>query len=230
MELCILANARQFSDIIDCVDGNHTTAAIQNYLDELKLEEGSAPAEAIIRELLSRSVERLHRLCASLLYRRYPRLTRGPLNLDADEMLSAVVERLIKAMRQVRPHNARAFFALANQHMRWELNDLARRLDRGALQVELSDHHAAVTVPSDESTGAGGSPNIGRILRAIECLPEDEREVFGLVRIQGMTHAEAAEVLGVSAKTVQRKLNQCIMLLSAELRDLGPSESTSPSP
>jgi RNA polymerase sigma-70 factor (ECF subfamily) len=28
-----------------------------------------------------------------------------------------------------RPTNVRQFFALANQHLRWELNDLARRLD-----------------------------------------------------------------------------------------------------
>jgi hypothetical protein len=42
--------------------------------------------------------------------------------------LSAVVERLLKALRAARPQTVREFFALANQHMRWELNDLARRL------------------------------------------------------------------------------------------------------
>ena len=46
------------------------------------------------------------------------------------------------------------------------------------------------------------------MLEAIEELPEDEREVFGLVRIQGLTQAEAAEILGVSGKTVQRRLNR----------------------
>ena len=46
------------------------------------------------------------------------------------------------------------------------------------------------------------------MLEAIDDLPEDEREVFDLVRIQGLTQAEAAEVLGVSAKTVQRRLNR----------------------
>ena len=46
------------------------------------------------------------------------------------------------------------------------------------------------------------------MLEAIDRLPEDEREVFGLVRIQGLTQAEAAEVLGVSSKTVQRRLNR----------------------
>jgi RNA polymerase sigma-70 factor (ECF subfamily) len=33
------------------------------------------------------------------------------------------------------------------------------------------------------------------MLEAIDRLPPEERDVFGLVRIQGLTHAEAAEVL-----------------------------------
>src|SRR5262245_33368072 len=101
-----------------------TTAAVQRYLDELA---GAAPAEPVVRALLERSVRRLHQLCATLLHRSYPRLTQPPLNLRAEEMLSAVVERLIKALREARPTTVRQFFALAGQHMRWELNDLARR-------------------------------------------------------------------------------------------------------
>jgi RNA polymerase sigma-70 factor (ECF subfamily) len=38
--------------------------------------------------------------------------------------------------------------------------------------------------------------------------------VFDLVRIQGLTQAEAAEVLGVSAKTVQRRLNRSLASIS----------------
>src|SRR5271154_1751414 len=78
----------------------HTTAAVQRYLDAMARD---TPAEQVVRTLLDRAVRRLHQLCANLLYRSYPRLTRPPLNLQADEMLSAVVERLIKALRQTRP-------------------------------------------------------------------------------------------------------------------------------
>ena len=42
-----------------------------------------------------------------------------------------------------------------------------------------------------------------RMLDAIERLPRDEREAFDLVRIHGLTHMEAAEILDVSTKTVQ---------------------------
>jgi hypothetical protein len=102
----------------------HTTIAVPRYLGELARLEDGAPAEPVIRALIDSSVTRLHLLCHTLLLRSYPRLTRPPLNLQSEEMLSAVVDRLLKAMQEIRPTTVRRFFALANQHMRWELNDL----------------------------------------------------------------------------------------------------------
>jgi RNA polymerase sigma-70 factor (ECF subfamily) len=104
----------------------HTTAVVQRYLDELA---GDSPAEPIVRALLDRAVSRLHRLCATLLHRCDPRLTQPPLNVQADELLGAVEERLLKALREGRPRTVRELFALASRHMRRELSDPARRLD-----------------------------------------------------------------------------------------------------
>jgi RNA polymerase sigma factor (sigma-70 family) len=199
------------------MDQKDTTLAVQRYLDELVGIQGDTPAEPIIRALLARSVDRLHLLCGTLLFRSYPRLTRPPLNLQTDEMLSAVVERLLKAMREVHPQSVRQFFALANQHMRWELNDLARRLDEQSRAVEL--HESSVPAPPD-SSASQLSPNIRRVMDAIEGLPEEDREVFHLVRLQGMTQPEAAAVLGVSVKTIQRRLNRGLMVLANKLGDL----------
>src|SRR3954471_13980728 len=121
------------------MDPGHTTVAVQRYLDELAGLKGDAPAEPVVSALLARSVDRLHLICSRLLHKSYPRLTQGPTNLRSEEMLSAVVERLMKAMRQVRPQTVRQFFALANKHVRWELNDLARRLDQQAAPAELGE-------------------------------------------------------------------------------------------
>ena len=202
------------------VPGDQTTAVVQRYLDELAAVRGQPMEESVVRELLAGSVRRLQLLCSGLLYRSYPRLTRPPLNLDADEMLGAVVERLIKALRNVQPQTVRQFFALANQHMRWELNDLCRRLDEQGPVAELRD--SQVPAPQDTS-GSQVSPNTRRMLQAIEGLPEEEREVFDLMRIQGMSQVEAAAVLDVSAKTVQRRLNRCRLLLAEQLADLQPT-------
>ena len=192
-----------------------TTVVVQRYLDELA---ENSPAEPIVRALLERAVRRLHLLCATLLHRSYPRLMQPPLNLQADELLGAVAERLLKAMRQIRPTTVRQFFALANQHMRWELNDLARRLDNQPVVAALNEELA----PAAADSGSGISANGRRILEAIDLLGEDEREAFDLVRVQGMTHVEAAEVLGVSAVTVRRRLQRGLQILAEKLDDLRP--------
>ncbi len=155
-----------------------------------------------------------------MLHRSYPRLTQPPSNLQADELLGAVAERLLKALREARPRTVRQLFALANQHIRWELNDLARRLDEQPAAVDLRDE----LVPSPSSSASGLTPDGLRMLHAIDELPEDEREVFDLVRIQGMTQVEVAELLGVSAVTVKRRLSRGLRLLAEQLADLRPGE------
>jgi RNA polymerase sigma factor (sigma-70 family) len=195
-----------------------TTVSVQRYLNELAGVQGDCPAEPIVRDLLARSVNRLHLICGRLLHQNYPRLTKGPLNLRSEELLSAVVERMIKAMRTVHPQTVRQFFALANQHMRWELNDMARRLDERTRAVALPESLAQIEPPSGSSQDG---PNLRRIFDAIDSLPDDEREVFQLVRLQGMTKPEVAEVVGISVKTVHRRLNRSLLHLTQQLDDLG---------
>jgi RNA polymerase sigma factor (sigma-70 family) len=194
-----------------------TTAVVQRYLDELN---GDAAVEPVVRALLGRAVDRLHQLCATLLHRSYPRLTQPPLNLNSDEMLSAVVERLLKALRAARPGNVRQFFALASQHARWELNDVARRLDAQPSPA-LLDEGLASTPESDSGLTLGGR----RMFEAIDNLPDDEREAFDLVRIQGMSFSEAAEILGVSDMTVNRRLNRGLRILVEQLSDMRPDNA-----
>ena len=123
----------------------------------------------------------------------------------ASEQTSAVVQQYLDA--------------LAARHMRWELADLARRLDEQPHAVELPED----LVPAPDSSASGLSPTARRILAAIDALPEEEREVVNLVRVQGLTHAEAAELLGVSAKTVQRRLHRGLLSLTEQLPDLRPA-------
>jgi RNA polymerase sigma factor (sigma-70 family) len=193
-----------------------TTAVVQRCLDALQ---GDASAEPLIRDLLEHAVGRLRLLCALMLQRSYPRLMQPPLNVETDELLGGVVAGLLRALPEVRPQTVRQFFALANQHMRWQLNDLARRLDEKPPAAALAESGVAAPPASIDSCL---SQDARRMLRAIEGLPEAEREVFELVRIQGLPYAEAAEVIGLSVKTVQRRLNRARLLLAEQLADLRP--------
>jgi RNA polymerase sigma-70 factor (ECF subfamily) len=208
------------------MEATRTTAAIQGYLDELAGLRGDSPAEPVVRGLLGRAAGRLHQLCAALLYRSYPRLTRAPVNLESEEMLSAVVERLMKALREARPGNVRQFFKIANQHMRWELNDVCRRLDNQIRAVEIDPE-----VPATPDTSASQlTPVARRMFEAIDELPQEEREVFELVKIQGMTQVEAAALLDVTDRTVLRRLNRAILILTQKLGDLGPASESHAEP
>src|SRR5262245_19642348 len=199
------------------MDEEPTTIIIQRYLDALP---GDTATERTVREMLERAVGRLRLLCATFLYKRYPRLTRPPVNLEPDELLGGVVAGMLTALRTTRPPTERQFFALANQHMRWQLNDLARRLDERPAAAALAE--SGVVAPP-LSTASGLSQDGRRILEVIEGLPEDEREVFDLAGIQELTHAEVAMVVGVSEKTVQRRLNRARLLLAERLVDLQPN-------
>jgi RNA polymerase sigma-70 factor (ECF subfamily) len=199
------------------MDEEPTTAIIQRYLDALQ---GDAAAEPAVRELLERAAGRLRLLCATLLHKNYPRLTRPPVYLETDELLGGVVAGLLAALRTTRPRTVRQFFALACQHMRWQLNDVARRLAERPAAAALPD--AGIAAPPDSAT-SGLTPDGRRMLGAIDGLPEDEREAFDLVRIQGLTHSEAAGVVGTSERTVQRRLNRARLLLAERLADLRPT-------
>jgi RNA polymerase sigma-70 factor (ECF subfamily) len=81
-----------------------------------------------------------------------------------------VAERLLQALRQARPATARPFLALAGQHRRWELNDLARRLDEQPEALALRDE----SVPASTSSATSLTPDRRRMLEAIDRLPEGE--------------------------------------------------------
>lgn len=201
------------------MESGQTTVSVQRYLDELMHIRSDVRAEAVVRDLLARSVDRLHLICGQLLRKRYPRLTKGPVNLQSEDLLGSVVERMMKAMRNVRPPTVRHFFALANMHLRWELNDLARRLDQKASAVQQLPESIAYRAAQLDESNAG--PNLRMIFDAVESLPEEEREAFQLVKLQGLSKSEAAEVIGVSEKTVHRRVMRSILYLTRRLKELG---------
>jgi RNA polymerase sigma-70 factor (ECF subfamily) len=115
-----------------------------------------------------------------------------------------------------RPESVRQFFGSAKRHLRWELNDPARRLDEQPAAQELCDE----SLPAPASSDSGLTPDGCGILAAIDSLREGELETFDLVRIEGMAQSEVAEVFEASVMMVVRRLNRSLPLLAATLGDL----------
>jgi DNA-directed RNA polymerase specialized sigma24 family protein len=141
-------------------------------------------------------------------------------NLQIDEVPAADVERLVKAKRQASPRTVRECFGLPRLHSPRKLDDLARRFDGQPSTVEQCEDQVAAAESSNSADGRGGR----RVLEAIGDFPEVGREVFDVVRIQGMTQEKAAQSRGGSAVTAKRRLSLSLRVLSVQLSDLVPGE------
>ena len=122
----------------------------------------------------------------------------------------------------MRPLSLAAIFACVSSTVLGLVNVFVGMGDGQATHVAVIGL-AESLVPAADASVSQLSPNALRMLEAIDLLPEEEREVFSLVRIQGMSHTEVADVLGTSTKTVQRRLNRALMHLADQLSDLNPT-------
>jgi len=73
--------------------------------------------------------------------------------------------------------------------------------------------------PSTEQLAIGGVVR-ERIARAVEALPEEQREVFLLRQLQGLAFREISEVVGVPANTVKSRMRYALERLQHALSDL----------
>lgn len=58
------------------------------------------------------------------------------------------------------------------------------------------------------------------VKQEIASLPEDQRTIFLMSRQQDLTYSKIAEMLGISVKTVEKKISQSLRTLRLRLRDV----------
>ena len=131
--------------------------------------------------------------------------------------------RLLRSLHEVRPATPRDFFALATLQIRRELLDLARHYfgPQGAGANHASHGRDSEAVPLDPAD-SGAEPSLQaewcEFHRIVETLPHEERDVVGLLYYHGMTQVEAAEILGVTVRTVQRRWHASLLELHKVLK------------
>jgi RNA polymerase sigma-70 factor (ECF subfamily) len=199
------------------------TTVIQGWIDRLRAGDDSARAA-----LLECASEQLCRLARKML-KGYPGVGRWE---QTDDVLQNALIRLDRALKPVAPPTVRDFFRLAAAQIRRELIDLARRHSG---PESLGAHHAS-------QAGSNGSEDRSDALepwdltddparlmdwtefhRQVDALADDEREVFDLLWYHGLTQAQAAEILGVTERTVNRRWLAARLALSDALDGESPS-------
>lgn len=156
-------------------------------------------------QMIEIAIERMDRL-ARMMIRSYPTLARWE---QTDDVVQEAIVRLIRALRAMKPESGRHFFNLVTVQIRRTLIDLSRRhlgpMSQAANQE--TDHLGEVgRAPADQTDGPQTLAEWSEFHEAVDRLPVDCQEVFSLNWYAGMTHADVARVLNVSAKTVGRRL------------------------
>jgi RNA polymerase sigma-70 factor (ECF subfamily) len=197
------------------------STVIQGWLDRLRAGDTSVRAD-----LLGAAEERLVRLARKML-KSFPRVRRWE---ETDDVFQNAILRLHRALLETAPDSVRSFFNLAAVQIRRELIDLARHYDspRAMLAHQESQRSEETSRGSPGDPVAVDSDDPARLSAWTEFhhqvgrLADEDREVFDLLWYQGLTQAEAAEVLGVSEKTVHRRWVAARLRLGAILGDRLP--------
>lgn len=178
---------------------SEVTAEIEHWVGRLR--DGD---EAARGELLARAGDRLDTLTRRML-RGYPGVRRWE---ETDDVRQAASLRLLRTLGEVTPGSAVEFFRLAALNIRRELIDLARRyagpMGLGA-NLRSNDPEAPDPSPADETHEPARLAAWGEFHERVAALPDDERAAFDLVWYQGLAQADAAELLGVSERTLKRR-------------------------
>jgi len=175
------------------------------------------------RELINRAYPRLRRLAAKLLAESFPRLKQQPALIETSDVVNEAALRLYQALEEVTLPTVLDFFRLAAWRMRTILLDLAKR---PAPLLEPNTPPDIETIawparPPDSETTPGRVAWL-KLHEQIEQLPERERAVVDLLFYHTLHEAEAAELLGVSSKTVRRRWLAAKLRLFQALHDTAP--------
>jgi RNA polymerase sigma factor (sigma-70 family) len=134
--------------------------------------------------------------------RRFARVLR-PQDADAQDLVQQTVERALASRKGFRAGTRLDSWAFTI--MRRIAIDDGRKAQRWSRVVSPEDD-ATPRAPDPAQAGEGLRTDALEARDAIDALPEDQRQAVALVLIEGLSYAEAAQVLGVPAGTLTSRL------------------------
>jgi RNA polymerase sigma-70 factor (ECF subfamily) len=160
-------------------------------------------------ELFGHFQDRLIRLARQSL-RGYPEVGRRE---QTDDVYQKAAMRLCQALRKVTPRSTRDFFGLAALQVRRELLRTIRRYRRRPSPLRLgrgdeddgAPGRASPNEPVEDREGPGELESWTEFHAAAAALPAEAREAFRLIYYGGLSQLEAAEVIGVSERTIRSR-------------------------
>lgn len=142
---------------------------------------------------------------------------------DADTAMDLTQETFLRVSEHASPDKAnevthvrsylyRVAHNLAIDHVRAQKRNPVAGANNIALDVIPNNS------PSPEQI-VGGQSELEYVRRALDELPDKTREIFTLVRVEGLTYREAAEQLGISDSSVQKHVARAIAHVMKRMRE-----------
>jgi RNA polymerase sigma-70 factor, ECF subfamily len=145
----------------------------------------------------------------SLLPEMLPRLWAFALRIcgdrhDAEDLVQHACVRALERAHQLQPDTAPLSWMFSIVHSTW-INKLRARNVRARSGKEWNDDFLETVADPYAHTPEQNAMN-NQIVSAVQRLPETQRVVMLLVAVEGLSHKEAAEALGVPIGTVMSRL------------------------
>jgi RNA polymerase sigma-70 factor (ECF subfamily) len=155
----------------------------------------------------------------SLLPGMLPRLWAFSLRLcgnqhDAEDVLQRACIRGLERAHQLQPGTSPLSWMFSIVHSTW-INELRARNVRSRSSMEWDDNFLE-TVPDPDARNPEAALMSSEIIAAVERLPEAQRIVMLLVAVEGLSYAEAAEVIGVPIGTIMSRLSRARQTIGAQ--------------
>ncbi len=145
--------------------------------------------------------------------------TRFPSLTDTDDLVQESYARLIRAREKGPVKNAKSY--LFTTALNAALDLIRRRKVVSFEHVAENERSSVVENRPDASEAASRTEELEILREALHALPTRCRQVFTLRKLDGLTHREIAEQLGVSEKTVEEQINRAMRRCAAFLRSRG---------
>ena len=188
------------------------------------LEQAATDKDDARDQLIELATRRLHTL-TKMMFRDFARLRRWE---ETDDIYQQAVVRLLKSLDDVKPESRRDFYGLAMTQIRRTLIDLARRYfgPEGQAANHYSDTGSRLKVDavSDVTTPPETEAGWAAFHEAVDSLPGEEREAFSTCWYGGMNQTDAADLLGISRRTMTRRMTRARLLLRDHMVAAWPAD------
>jgi RNA polymerase sigma factor (sigma-70 family) len=146
------------------------------------------------------TLDRLERVSRRM-FHKFPVLQESE---ETGDILHMLVLKLDKALSHDTPNSVSGYFALVNLNLNWILKGIARKIkaSEGFVWNGMNDVLNQVT---DPYSGPVNNLDWVEFFELLEMLPQENREIFDLIWLQGLNQKQTAMILGISLRTVIRR-------------------------